>query len=334
MLINRDDFDLSFRGYLINACAVRNKQVFQLSARNEEHIQMGLSEGEIEKRVIRLFLDGPLGNRTGFQGLIGYNTLHACCARDEDRFVATDTNGQVYRSGNGESNFEKPIPECWQENKGPPRVAIFRAKRVLDKVLVCGGGGNAAWRIGANSWLFFGADLPNPLEIEDPAKMVQALKNDSFDDIDAFAPKDIYTVGGHGRVWHYNGAAWRQCAFPSNMRLYSVCCGGDGFVYIGAQSGTVYKGRGDKWTLVHRGYSSLPFKDMVWHAGRLWCTSDYGLWSLQDDRIERVLASDEVLASAGNLAVGDGVMLLAGQSGVSFHDGEMWFNVFNYVDFA
>ena len=164
--------------------------------------------------------------------------------------------------------------------------------------------------------------------------MVQALQNDSFDDIDAFSANDVYAVGGNGCVWHYDGQAWRECAFPTNMRLYSVCCGGDGSVYVGAQSGTVFKGRGDQWKLISRGDFSLPFKDMVWHAGTLWCTSDYGLWSLQDGRIESVLATDEVLACAGHLAVGDGVMLLAGQSGVSFHDGEMWFNVFNYVDFA
>jgi hypothetical protein len=296
-------------------------------------VEDGLPEEQIEKRVIRLFLDRPLGSRTGYQDLINFDTLHACSARDEDRFVAIDTVGQVYRSGNGESEFEKSIPTCWTDNKGPSRIAIFRAKRVLDRILVCGANGKAAWRLGANSWQFFGADFPNALEIKDSEKMVEALGNQSFDDIDAFAPDNLYTVGGHGRVWHYDGQTWRQCAFPSNMRLYSVCCGGDGSVYVGAQSGTVFKGRGDQWTLIQKGGSSLPFKDMVWHAGRLWCTNDYGLWSLQDGRIEPVLATDEVLACVGNLAVGDGVMLLAGQSGVSFHDGEMWFNVFNYLDF-
>lgn len=35
------------------------------------------------------------------------------------------------------------------------------------------------------------------------------------------------------------------------------------WVYIGAQSGAVSRGRGQQWTLIHRGDMTLPFQNLV-----------------------------------------------------------------------
>ncbi|MCO6521591.1 MAG: hypothetical protein J6571_00150 [Snodgrassella sp.] len=61
-----------------------------------------------------------------------------------------------------------------------------------------------------------------------------------------FFRKEIYAGGGKGDLWQFNGETWRQVFFSSDMPLESVCCGQDGFVYIGAQCGTVFKGRNDE----------------------------------------------------------------------------------------
>jgi hypothetical protein len=153
----------------------------------------------------------------------------------------------------------------------------------------------------------------------------------AFVDIDGFNEEDMYVVAGRGVVWNLQGKTWKQISFPSNMFLESVCCAGDGYVYIGAQSGTVFRGRDNKWKLVQRGDLTLPFKDLVWHAGQLWGTSDYGLWTLSGDRIRRVdEIPSEIMVSAGNLSVADGMMLMAGTHGAAFHDGEKWQLIFNY----
>ncbi|MCV4592615.1 hypothetical protein OFC51_26410, partial [Escherichia coli] len=65
--------------------------------------------------------------------------------------------------------------------------------------------------------------------------------------VDGFSENDIYAAGGKGDVWNFDGDEWRQIHFPSNMLIESICCGQDGYVYIGAQSGTVFKGRKDQW---------------------------------------------------------------------------------------
>ncbi|WP_173391104.1 hypothetical protein [Ralstonia solanacearum] len=153
-----------------------------------------------------------------------------------------------------------------------------------------------------------------------------------FDDFDAFSETDIYAAGGKGDVWHYDGKAWHRVPFPSNMWIASVCCGQDGHVYIGAQSGSVFQGRGNEWKLIHKGDLSLPFKDMVWFGDRVYATNDYGLWEIKDGSIKPSDAPIEITNCSGNLSVGDGVMLLAGHYGAALHDGTGWTRLFSIAE--
>lgn len=77
--------------------------------------------------------------------------------------------------------------------------------------------------------------------------------NEGFEDIDGFNINDIYCVGGRGDVWHSDGMKWKQTHFPSNLDLYTVCCAGDGYVYISGYGGTTFKGRGDQWKQIYKG---------------------------------------------------------------------------------
>ncbi|WP_348945531.1 hypothetical protein ABHF33_02765 [Chitinibacter sp. FCG-7] len=151
-----------------------------------------------------------------------------------------------------------------------------------------------------------------------------------FEDIDGFSKTDIYAVGGKGDAWHFDGERWQQLPFPSNMQLEAVCCAGDGQVYIGAEQGTVFRGRGNRWEMIYKGQMSLPYRDMVWHDGRVWCTSDYGLWTITDGQHERADVPHKVYSCAGHLSVGDGVMLLAGLWGTMLHDGKEWLPIIDF----
>ncbi|NMG71401.1 hypothetical protein [Parazoarcus communis] len=97
----------------------------------------------------------------------------------------------------------------------------------------------------------------------------------------------------------------------------------------GEQSGTLFRGRDKHWEMIERGNMSLPFRDIVWHAGRLWCTSDYGLWPLEAGQLVRVELPSDIAVCEGNLSAADGVMLMAGAHGAAFHDGNDWQLIFN-----
>jgi len=64
----------------------------------------------------------------------------------------------------------------------------------------------------------------------------------AFLSIDGFASNDIYAVGKDGEIWWFDGQAWTQLASPTNARLLTVVCGGDGKVYVAGMDGVVIKG--------------------------------------------------------------------------------------------
>jgi hypothetical protein len=127
---------------------------------------------------------------------------------------------------------------------------------------------------------------------------------------------------------------WQQFAFPSNEWLFNVCCAGDGSVYIGGNMGSLYVGRENAWTKLHDSSQSVPWKDIAWFGGKLWCGSDYGLWELKGKKLIRAEVPAEVQLSSGALDVSpDGQQLLtAGPNGASIFDGKTWQVLFNRND--
>ena len=146
-----------------------------------------------------------------------------------------------------------------------------------------------------------------------------------FRTIDGFNKNDLYAVGGKSDLWHFNGQQWRQIQLPTNIDMFTVCCAGDGYVYLGGTMGTIWYGRDDKWQLLENPEFTIPYKNMVWYQDRVWCTSDYGLWCIKNQQLFRPSdVPDEVLLCAGSLSVGDDCLLIAGSGGAQLFDGEKW----------
>ena len=249
----------------------------------------------------------------GFGGLM-------CGAHRPGSVTCVDRSGRVFVDEGDTDEVEKEIPGG--RGKGPMRGSVTKLKKIDGGLYCAGTGRSLCKRLGRNDWQEIG---PLP-----PAGSGEV----GFMDFDAFDPSDIYAAGGKGDVWHYSGQAWKKIAFPSNMWIESVCCGADGFVYIGAQSGTVFRGRGSQWKLIERGELSLAFKDMVWFQDRVYATSDYGLWEIKGETVRRSDEPIEITNCSGNLSVSDGVMLLAGAYGAALHDGTRWTRLFSLAELA
>jgi len=154
---------------------------------------------------------------------------------------------------------------------------------------------------------------------------------EGFSDLDGFCESDIYAAGGKGDVWRFDGSRWRQIAFPTNTYVNTVCCGGDGNVYISCYEGLTFVGRGNRWKEIRGlGRVYLGFKDMVWHSGQAWCTSENGIWRIRNAS-EWVSDNDlatEVRVCSGNMYVNDGVLLVAGMGGAAFLENDQWQVIF------
>ena len=94
-------------------------------------------------------------------------------------------------------------------------------------------------------------------------------------------------------------------------------------------------GRGDEWQVIHEDRMSVPFKDIVWYQDRLWCTSEYGLWTLgKDGTLGNADIPALATACGGNLSTADGILMVGGLHGAAIHDGSQWHGRFDAADAA
>ena len=301
-------------GFHIIDCAVRAKDAFSFLL-CETYVKN--AEKEPAKRLLNYF--SGANERAGNTEFTGFALSNIAVAHKPSvQGVIVALNGSVGSLGSGISGMETAIP---RGSNMPARGAIYAVTTIDGYVYGVGGWRTVCRRIAANQWESMAHDgngMPKPKADKN------GMTDSHFAAIDAYGPNDIYCVGGVGEVWHFNGLKWRQCPMPTNWNLESVCCAGDGFVYIGAPGGSIIKGRHDSWKFIHKGEMTLSFKDMVWFADKLWCTSDYGVWVVENDTLVEAKLPAEISVCAGNLAVGDGVMLLAGVYGAAVFDGKKW----------
>jgi hypothetical protein len=63
---------------------------------------------------------------------------------------------------------------------------------------------------------------------------------------------------------------------------------------------------------------------MVWYQDKVWCSSEYGIWTITDEQVEEANIPENCSAKAGYLSVGDGLLLIASDTGAAYFDGLKW----------
>lgn len=243
--------------------------------------------------------------------------------------VVIDIGSFVYGYDDDEDNQEQRHP---RELPGTDLVSgVSNIARVGDNLYSVGNPRRMHRRVGINQWQDMTADLPLPPDFL--ASKGEAMFAYNWHDVDGFSESDLYTVGGVGDVWRFNGKTWQQCAFPSNELLHNVCCFKDK-VYIGGNLGSLWVGREDTWKQLSDHAFSMPWKDIKSFAGRLFLGSDYGLWELKDDQIVRAEVPDQVQLCSGSLDVHHAGkhLLTAGPNGASQFDGQEWKVLFDRME--
>jgi hypothetical protein len=326
-MLSKESFKKAFSGQHIKDVAVKKSNCFYFLLRNSEQSAKAsaVSESDVDKRWVCLLLDQESDKNVSGKKYEGYDSFVISASEyPESKAICISDDGNVFLL-DGSQYDKEDIP---RSEIGPLRGTVLRARMIQGMLYVAGSLYSVCRRRGPKDWESLCLNLPlgTSAERKDLKKRIDM----AFQDIDGFSRDDLYAVAGRGVVWHFNGKAWRRIPFPSNMLLESICCAGDNHVYVGAQSGALFRGRGDKWEMIHSGGMSLPFKDIVWHADQLWCTSDYGLWTVKDNKVRAVdELPAEIKVCSGNLSVADGVMLMGGAHGAAFHDGKKWQLIFN-----
>ena len=220
--------------------------------------------------------------------------------------------------------------------------AIYKVVRVNKTVFAVGSPLKVFQRIPGQQWKEHKEiPIPEQLKSENREQIIESFGKSMLVDIAGFSELDMYAVGGGGAVWQFDGKIWLAIEFPTNTRLSTVACAGDGLVYISDVHGSLYKGRGSDWELIVRMEQSLPFSDSAWFGGRLWCANDYGMYVLEGNRlVEAHLARKdpvpkEVALYCHRIDVSpDGTkMLVCGSNGTALCMDKKWEILFADIDF-
>lgn len=305
VFLEKDLWEDYFKGYLITGCAIRNKSLLYFCLRQDtpSNELVSMWDSDLPTRLVMIDLDDYDDKIAGsdFDGMNMPSLGVARKPKEQALLLSADIDGYVFVVGSGEWPPE-------YVDKGA--YAVSKLKCVLNHAYAIGVGRNIYKRRNIGQWDKFD-------------KGIEEKDSLAFSDIDAFTESDMYAVGGDGEVWLYDGDNWSQCGFPSNEQLNTVVCAPDGYVYIGGESGNIWRGLNNTWEKIYAGDSSILWNEMRWFQDKLWVISDYYLRILKNN--ELVYPEDELgneIILRGHMDVYDDMVVIADLDHAYTFDGK------------
>ncbi len=295
-------------------------------------------------RFVAIDIDEPIERR--FRGAqTGAFRGTTIAASEQPRvYVAVVSTSKVHSIEPGRSGDERAIDRVLDMSIGNGMLGTVRkVVRAAGEIYAVGDYRKIYRRIGVDQWIELGAEgngVSMPADLTSEMDFIYTI---GFNDMSAFSKNDMYAVGGEGDAWRFDGEQWHQCLIPTTAKLTTVCCAGNGRVYITEQKGSVWEGRADRWQKVTGKKLPAGFYpvDSIWFNNRLYLGTQYGLFALDKKRgkvVDLKEAEDDAPnpTSSGRLDLSeDGRFLLtAGASGACIHDGTKWRRLFSALDFA
>ncbi|MCF7221869.1 hypothetical protein [Marilutibacter chinensis] len=147
----------------------------------------------------------------------------------------------------------------------------------------------------------------------------------SFESVDGYSTREIYTVGWEGEIWTFDGMQWQQLDSPTGRALYKVVCAPDGTVYAAGSEGVLVAGRGNQWRLIDHGATEEDIWGLAWFEGSLYLSTMEMLYRLVDGRLVPVDFGDcDIPSTCHHLSAADGVLWSIGAQDVLRFDGTEW----------
>lgn len=329
MLLDKETWEQFVSGYSIYDCVISRKDRYLfvlVEDTNSVHM-----DPAPKTKFLFVSADCTMENRCYSQECSHFGSTHASVsdATGFRQWVAVDMHGQVFSYDSNRDGIEKTnINNRWNNNTRG--AGITNIKRVNNEIYALALDRFIWHREGTEKW----EELSGLERPQERIKKTGGVLNYGFHDLSAFSRDDMYAVGGHWDVWHFDGDAWSRIDFPSNESLYTVCCAGNGQVYISGYEGSLWSGRNHTWKKLLDGDYTLPFKDSVWFGGKMWFGMDYGLYMLENEKLIQVEFPDEifglgVMSGSIDISLDGQYMLTSGVCGAALYDGENWEPLWN-----
>jgi hypothetical protein len=200
-----------------------------------------------------------------------------------DAVIVLGLNGEVARFRQGKV---EPLPSI----SGPPpsseRGTMLALAHAGGSLMACGGNQQVYRYRGNGTWVRFDDGLTRP---EDGGiSQFEFVVGDP-------SHGNLYTGGARGELWRHEGRQWRRIEMPTNLRLIAATPGADGTIWIAGQLGTLLRGSGEEWEVLHQDKDIPYFWDLAFVGGRLFLTTNRVLYEWKDGAIEVVNFADDSL---------------------------------------
>lgn len=233
-------------------------------------------------------------------------------AAEPRRYAALSRQGDVEFQFVGGSSVET-IPDAGVYDGAGAMTQIREIGGVL---VACGYGGQVYVR-DPGGWRPLGGGLAHLSTADRPAHITS---------IDGTGTDDVYAVGFHGRIFHFDGSAWSELDSPVRVHLERVRASG-GRIYVCGNDATVLCGD-------RAGFDILPIEGFSAH---LWGIERFGdetyvahldgllvhdgtAWSPVDMRLRDARSPED----GYRLDAFDGVLWSFGPKRVAWFDGTTW----------
>jgi hypothetical protein len=203
-----------------------------------------------------------------------------------------------------------------RSEQGPIHRGVLRnIRNIGGEAYVMGAGRQVYRRQSFGVWTRFDQGMVTPLGNADLV---------AIESMAGFNKDEIYAVGWGGEIWLCERRLWAQQQSPTNVRLTSVVCAPDGFVYVSGQLGILIRGRRDAWEVIAHNSTEDTIQDMVWFDGKIWATTSKDLFVLDGDDFVPATVRPKGASRYQYLDANDGVLWSFGETQLAFYDGSSW----------
>lgn len=208
--------------------------------------------------------------------------------------------------------YEEKIPEAGTfEGLG----ALKQLRQIGDHLYACGDQGQVYKREAADQWAHMDDGLL------DREISVSALDLNS---LDGLADDDIYMVGFHGRIYHFDGQSWTEVESGTNAHLHRVKVDTNGVVHVCGKKGVYLRGDKDGFTDHSMPGMDNSFWDLEPFGDNVYLASLDGLFVFDGEAIAPLATGLDPEIGGYRLDSGDGVMWSFGVDDLACFDGEEW----------
>jgi hypothetical protein len=228
--------------------------------------------------------------------------------------MALGIDGKIHVSDNSGQHWETVDTS----KEGPSRLRHLSSMRIIGNYVYVAGMQRQVYRRQkpSGTWRRFDEGVLVPRK---------SLEIEGFNSIDGLREDDIYAVGLHGQIWHYDGARWTEEESPTNVKLECVRCVSPDLVFVCGGNGIVIKGRTNRWETVNHEITKETFWGAAYLGDTLYLSTSQGtLFQLRENEMAPVDMKLGKDVSTFSLHGNDGIVLSIGNHDLCLFDGAQW----------